>query len=222
MTGLIPATALAKQPSMIVPVVIMAAISAFMFISMVIAWKAFYKKATAALALVRTGMGGAAVFVDSGGFVVPIVHEMVLVSMETMKIVADLKGDDGVVTGDHHRLDLKVEFFVRVPSRASAVLAAARAFGEKAKEPSAIKAQVEGKLIAALRTVCSSKTLPELHADRDAFTDAMMKALEEELGGMGLELDSLNFVSFDVTNGKLEQVLREIASGSGSGEPSPE
>ena len=67
-----------------------------------------HKKVAQGKALVRTGFGGALVALDSGMFVVPILHkvEEIDVSLKTIKISEPVKCLDGEM------LHIKISFFV--------------------------------------------------------------------------------------------------------------
>ncbi|MHC4779853.1 MAG: SPFH domain-containing protein, partial [Planctomycetota bacterium] len=142
---------LALSSSALTAIVVIAVAIFFVFMSGVIAWKAFYKKAKADEAFVRTGMGGAKVFSDSGGFIVPLVHEMKWISLETMRLEVERKSKDALITNDKFRVDVKVEFYIRVPARSDQILTAARSLGEKSLSAESVKELVEAKLVGALR-----------------------------------------------------------------------
>ncbi|RYG53966.1 hypothetical protein EON80_32195, partial [bacterium] len=52
----------------------------------------FYTRASANQAFVRTGKGGAQVFLDNGAYVFPLYHKKIPVSLETMKLAVVLNG----------------------------------------------------------------------------------------------------------------------------------
>src|SRR5687768_1229888 len=45
-----------------------------------------YRKASASMAFVKTGMGGAVVIKDGGKVIFPVIHQIVPVSLETMRL----------------------------------------------------------------------------------------------------------------------------------------
>src|SRR3712207_5331766 len=51
-----------------------------------------YRKASANMAFVRTGMGGVRVIRDGGTLVVPVVHQVTPVSLETMRLNVERRG----------------------------------------------------------------------------------------------------------------------------------
>jgi uncharacterized membrane protein YqiK len=188
------------QNSAVVAIAVGAVIVFVIFISAVIAWKAFYKKAKADEAFVRTGMGGAKVFSDSGGFIVPLVHEVKWISLETMRLEVERKSKDALITNDKFRVDVKVEFYIRVPARSDQILTAARSLGEKSLSAESVKELVEAKLVGALRSVAATKNMIELHEDRDGFADEVQKALMNDLPQNGLNLESVSIVFLDQTD----------------------
>jgi len=51
-----------------------------------------YRKASANMAFVRTGMGGVRVIRDGGTIVLPVIHHVIPVSLETMRLNASAGG----------------------------------------------------------------------------------------------------------------------------------
>jgi len=181
-------------------ILVAAGILFLLFVSAIIAWRAFYKKAKADEAFVRTGMGGAKVFADSGGFIVPLVHEMKWISLETMRLEVERRSKDALITNDKFRVDVKVEFYIRVPARSDQILTAARSLGEKSLSAESVKDLVEAKLVGALRSVAATKNMITLHEDRDGFADDVQKALMNDLPQNGLDLESVSIVFLDQTD----------------------
>ncbi|MCA9877599.1 MAG: hypothetical protein KC442_07450, partial [Thermomicrobiales bacterium] len=64
-----------------------------------------YIKTSADQAFVRTGMGGPVPILDGGDLVIPVVHEIVPVSLQTMRLDVDRSGHDALITGDNLRAD---------------------------------------------------------------------------------------------------------------------
>src|SRR2546426_116515 len=75
-----------------------------------------YRKAAANMAFVRTGMGGAKVVKDGGTVVVPVVHQIIPVSLETMRLNVARRGPHALITKDNLRVDLSAEFYIKVQS----------------------------------------------------------------------------------------------------------
>src|SRR5262245_60794851 len=56
-----------------------------------------YRRASANLAFVRTGSGGAIVVKDSGKLVVPVLHQVIPVSLETMRLNVERRGTHALI-----------------------------------------------------------------------------------------------------------------------------
>ncbi len=158
-----------------------------------------YRKTTAHEAFVRTGMGKAKVVLDGGSFVVPIIHRLVPVSLETMRLNVDRRGTEALITGDNLRVDIAGEFFIKVQPQADDILNAARSLGERSISEQNIAGLVMEKLISALRTVAATKTLIELHTKRDEFASAVQAIVTQDLQENGLTLESVTISSLDQT-----------------------
>jgi uncharacterized membrane protein YqiK len=159
-----------------------------------------YRKASANMAFVRTGMGGAKVFKDEGTIVLPVVHQVVNVSLETMRLNVERRGPHALITKDNLRVDLSAEFYIKVHANTDDILQAARSLGAKNVQPDAVSELVQEKLVSALRTVAATKELVELHSKRDEFASAVQAIVTHDLSSNGLALESVTISSLDQTD----------------------
>lgn len=159
-----------------------------------------YKRSTKNYAFVRTGSGGAKVIKDGGALVLPILHDVIQVNMNTMKLEVSKKQKEALITFDRMRVDVSAEFYVRVKQDEKAIENAAQTLGSKTLEPDELKKLVEGKFVDALRSVASSMTMNDLHEKRANFVQAVQQAVESDLEKNGLELESVSLTSFDQTD----------------------
>jgi uncharacterized membrane protein YqiK len=162
-----------------------------------------YVKTKASEAFVRTGMGGMKVIQDGGALVVPVVHQIVRVSLETLRLDVGREGPDALITNDKLRADVRAEFYVRVQPDEESVRAAARSLGEKMNDASAVRSLVEDKLVSALRTVAATKSLEELNTERDRFMDQVMQIVTPDLAHNGLTLETATISKLDQTDPRL-------------------
>ena len=159
-----------------------------------------YRKAAANMAFVRTGMGGAQVFQDEGTVVLPVVHQVVNVSLETMRLNVERRGPHALITKDNLRVDLSAEFYIKVHANRDDILQAARSLGARNVQPDAVSELVQEKLVSALRTVAATKELVELHSKRDEFASAVQQIVTHDLASNGLTLESVTISSLDQTD----------------------
>ena len=158
-----------------------------------------YRKTTANEAFVRTGMGKAKVVLDGGSLVVPIIHKLVAVSLETMRLNVIRRGEEALITGDNLRVDIAAEFYIKVQPELNDILNAARSLGERSVSEASIRELVMEKLISALRTVAATRSLVELHTKRDEFAAAVQQIVTQDLQENGLTLESVTISSLDQT-----------------------
>ncbi|MCS7224928.1 MAG: SPFH domain-containing protein [Armatimonadetes bacterium] len=162
-----------------------------------------YVKPTANKAYVRTGMGGAKVLLDSGGLVFPVVHQLVPVSLETMKLEVERKGHDALITRDNLRVDVTAEFYIKVQPDPDDVIAAARSLGTKGVDAAQVQEFVFEKLVSALRSVAATKDLIDIHANRRDFAQAVLDIIKDDLTHNGLTLETVTISRLDQTDPKL-------------------
>jgi len=162
--------------------------------------RSFYIKPSANEAYVITGMGGRRVLIDQGGLFIPIVQQMVPVSLETMKLDVERLGQDALITKDNLRVDMRGEFYIKVLPDQDDVINAARSLGDKSVNSESVSDLVFEKLVSALRSVAATKELVEIHAQRDEFAGAVQHLVTTDLEQNGLTLESVTVSRFDQTN----------------------
>ena len=159
-----------------------------------------YLRSSKERAFVRTGLGGQKVVVDGGAFVLPIVHDVIPVNMNTLRLEVSRGRDKALITKDRMRVDVIAEFYVRVAAQAEAVAAAAQTLGQRTMEPEQLKELVEGKFIDALRTAAAEMTMEELHEKRGTYVRRVREAVAEDLTKNGLELEAASLTQLDQTS----------------------
>jgi uncharacterized membrane protein YqiK len=159
-----------------------------------------YLRSSKERAFVRTGLGGQKVVLDGGAFVLPIVHEVIPVNMNTLRLEVSRGKDKALITQDRMRVDVMAEFYVRVAANPTSVAAAAQTLGLRTMEPEQLKELVEGKFIDALRTAAAEMSMEELHEKRGHYVRRVREAVAEDLTKNGLELESASLTQLDQTS----------------------
>lgn len=159
-----------------------------------------YRKAAANMAFVKTGLGGAKVIQDGGAVIFPVIHQVIPVSLETMRLNVERRGPHALITKDNLRVDLSAEFYIKVQANQEDILQAARSLGDRNVQPDAVSELVQEKLVSALRTVAATKDLVELHAKRDEFASAVQEIITHDLSSNGLTLESVTISALDQTD----------------------
>jgi uncharacterized membrane protein YqiK len=158
-----------------------------------------YLRSSKERAFVRTGMGGQKVVMNGGAFVLPIVHDVIPVNMNTLRLEVSRGRDKAIITQDRMRVDVIAEFYVRVQASAEAISSAAQTLGQRTMQPDALKELLEGKFVDALRTVAAEMTMEELHEKRGEYVRRVRETVAEDLRQNGLELESASLTQLDQT-----------------------
>ena len=158
-----------------------------------------YLRSSKERAFVRTGMGGQKVVMNGGAFVLPIVHDVIPVNMNTLRLEVSRGRDKALITRDRMRVDVVSEFYVRVQAEAAAIASAAQTLGQRTTQPEALKELLEGKFVDALRTVAAEMTMEELHEKRGEYIRRVRGTVAENLLQNGLELESASLTQLDQT-----------------------
>src|SRR5688572_22353302 len=121
-----------------------------------------YLRSSKERAFVRTGLGGQKVVLNGGALVLPIIHEVIPVNMNTLRLEVTRGRERALITKDRMRVDVTSEFYVRVQADADAIAAAAQTLGQRTMQQDLLKELVEGKFVDALRTVAAEMTMEEM------------------------------------------------------------
>ena len=158
-----------------------------------------YKRATKEVSFVRTGFRGEKVIMNGGALVLPVLHEIIPVNMNTLRLEVRRANEQALITRDRMRADVTAEFYVRVKPTAEAIANAAQTLGLKTMNPHELKELVEGKFVDALRSVAAEMAMEELHEKRVDFVQKVQHVVSEDLLKNGLELESVSLTGLDQT-----------------------
>lgn len=158
-----------------------------------------YLRSSKERAFVRTGMGGQKVVMNGGAFVLPIVHDVIPVNMNTLRLEVSRGREKALITRDRMRVDVISEFYVRVQASPEAIASAAQTLGQRTAQPEQLKELLEGKFVDALRTVAAEMTMEELHEKRGEYVRRVRETVAEDLLQNGLELESASLTQLDQT-----------------------
>lgn len=158
-----------------------------------------YTRASKERSFVRTGMGGQKVIMNGGALVLPVLHEIIPVNMNTLRLAVSRKEGQALITKDRMRVDVLAEFYLRVKPDNDAIANAAQTLGTRTLDPDALKDMIEGKFVDALRSVAAEMEMAELHEKRSDFVQKVQQVVSEDLLKNGLELESVSLTGLDQT-----------------------
>ncbi len=101
------------------------------------------------------------------------------------------------------RVELTVEFYVRVAPTEEAVTIAARSLGNRTMDAEQLKELIQGRLVDAMGGAAANMTLEQIHENRQTFVREVKQEVAESLALDGLELESVSLTSLDQTDIKL-------------------
>ena len=159
-----------------------------------------YTRATKETAFVRTGLGGEKVIKDGGAIVLPVVHEIIPVNMNTLRIEVEKIQKDALITKDRMRVDVKADFYLRVAPNANGISMAAQTLGTRTTRAEEVKKLMESKFVDVLRAVAAEMSMTEMHEQRADFVQKVQQSVANDLEKNGLELESVSLTGFDQTD----------------------
>ncbi len=156
-----------------------------------------YKRSPSNMAFIRTGFLGTKVCLGRGAIVLPVFHDVSWVSLETIKLIVGRTNDRAVLTADNIRVDITAELYTHVGHTEADILTASRSLGEKTFDAEGVRNLLEAKVVSQVRSDAATKTLKELHENRDAFARSIKEKVIESFQANGLTLEEVTIVSLE-------------------------
>src|SRR5271155_1777720 len=94
-----------NRPSFII-IALAIVLIVFVFAVVAVSLARFYRRCGADEALVRTGSGGNKVVIGGGVTVYPVVHQLLRVSLRSVKLLVERSGKNALVTGGKIKADV--------------------------------------------------------------------------------------------------------------------
>ena len=180
-------------------IVILAGVILIAIIAIGMVFSRLYKRSTKERSFVRTGFGGQKVILNGGALVLPVLHEIIHVNMNTLRLEVRRVDEQSLITKDRMRVDVTAAFYVRVKPTEESIADAAQTLGPRTLEPDALKELVEGKFVDALRSVAAEMTMSDLQDQRTSFVQKVQAVVSEDLRKNGLELETVSLTGLDQT-----------------------
>lgn len=161
-----------------------------------------YARAEKDRSYVRTGLGGQKVVLDGGSIVLPVFQSIRWVNLQTLRLDVRRENADAMITKDRMRVDIGVEFYVRVKPDQQSIALAAQTLGDRTNDADALRELVEAKFVDSLRSVAATMALADLQEKRADFVRRVQETVASDLELNGLELESASLTKLDQTDTK--------------------
>lgn len=157
----------------------------------------FYRKSSRDSAIIRTGFGGQRIVLSGGCLALPFLHKVDEINMRTMRIEVSRAGAKSLITEDRMRVDVELEFYLRVQPTLDGVATAAQAIGSKSLNPEGVRNLLEGRFIDAIQSTAAGLTMDSLHDRRGEFVRSIQESVRENLAHSGIQLESVSLTRLD-------------------------
>lgn len=175
--------------SIILAVIVVAILVAFL--------NRFYRKTSRDTAIIRTGFGGQNIILSGGCLALPFLHKVDEINMRTLRIEVARTGNKSLITGDKMRVDVELEFYLRVQPTIEGVETAAQAIGSKSLNPEGVRNLLEGRFIDAVQAIASAEMMDKLHTERAEFVRRIQESVRANLAQSGIQLESVSLTRLD-------------------------
>jgi uncharacterized membrane protein YqiK len=139
-----------------------------------------FKHATNDRAYVRTGYGDEIIALNTGVFVLPLLHHVVPVNLKTIRLEIELIDEFSVLTKDYMKVDLSIDFYVKLTLF-----------------PEQLKSFLSSQLIHAIRKVAAEITMADIHHQQGVFVEKIQQAVTGDLSKNSLQVDQVTLKNLD-------------------------
>ncbi|MCK5725973.1 MAG: hypothetical protein KAH22_03985 [Thiotrichaceae bacterium] len=150
-----------------------------------------FKRSDSEVAIVRTGLFGSKVAIDSGMVTIPILQRHIKISMKTMEIEAARENKKSVLSKDYLRVDVIAHFFIKVDATDEAVTKAAQTLGDKTFDLDEMVDILEERCESALIAIINGTNFKTLHEDKTTVVKNIKNYIKADLATNGLALQSV-------------------------------
>ncbi len=152
-----------------------------------------HKKCPQGQALVRTGVGGAKVALDSGIFVIPIMHRYEALDISIKTIPLQLLNEDMLAIVEGEKIDLEVTFYMRVHKDPKSVVEVAQSIGCKNTfQQEFVEQLFVPKFIEAMQVVSQKAIQEKFIYNHRQFKNTLLEEIGTDLNGYVLDDCALN------------------------------
>ncbi len=147
----------------------------------------FYRKAKQGQALVRDGLGGLMVSF-TGMLAFPRMHVLEIVDISMKKILVEKTGDNALVFRDGTRIDIRVDFFIRINRTREDVSKVAQSLGcETASDPGKLNELFTGLFDQKLREFADLFDFKDIFKSNEQFKEEIIEHIGVDLNGFILD-----------------------------------
>ncbi len=166
----------------------------------------FFIKPNSQTALIRTGLGGQKVAINTGIIVLPFLHHLEKINLKSHCLNISLNNEKSIITKDCMRVDIELTFYVRVNNNPANILTASQIYGMTLNRTEDFVKNLYSKLANATYSAAAQIVFMDLLDKRNQLIAEISNQLTENFSKNGLVLESVNIRHFDQTLlGKLDQ-----------------
>ena len=160
----------------------------------------YYIVSDSNVAILRSGLRGARVFVSKGALVLPFLQHADFIPLRTINIGVRIADDKALLTSDQLRIDLHINIDVRVNGGSTEdIQRAARTIGARQLNEDDLTTLLGGRLTGLVRNIGATYSFNDLHFKRDEFCGQVRKKAAELTAENGLLIDAVAVVHLDQT-----------------------
>lgn len=157
--------------------------------------KIFYRKIDQGQALIKNDTSSTPKVYFTGAMILPVIHRAEIMKISVITLEINRMGKEGLICRDNLRADISVAFYLRVNETPEDVLRVAKSVGvTRASDRDAVGELFNSKFSEALKTVGKKLDFMQLFEERQAFRDAIVATIGQDLNGYVLEDVAIDYL----------------------------
>lgn len=171
------------------------AIILILLLGMLLLIKIFYRKIDQGQALIKNDTSSTPKVYFTGAMILPVIHRAEIMKISVITLEINRMGKEGLICRDNLRADISVAFYLRVNETPEDVLRVAKSVGvTRASDRDAVSELFNSKFSEALKTVGKKLDFMQLFEERQAFRDAIVATIGQDLNGYVLEDVAIDYL----------------------------
>lgn len=171
------------------------AVILILLLGMLLLIKIFYRKIDQGQALIKNDTSSTPKVYFTGAMILPVIHRAEIMKISVITLEINRMGKEGLICRDNLRADISVAFYLRVNETPEDVLRVAKSVGvTRASDRDAVSELFNSKFSEALKTVGKKLDFMQLFEERQAFRDAIVATIGQDLNGYVLEDVAIDYL----------------------------
>ncbi len=180
---------------MVIEIFLLLGVVLVLLMSMGFVIQRLYVPASIDVALVRDGYRGLKICINQGTLVLPSLHRLIKVGLQSNKLVLNCTESNALISKDNVNVEVDLEFIFHVEPTSESIEKAARSLKEKTLDQKELNDFIKNKFLNGVRQATATLTVDELNTNNETLLEKVKDDVNINIKDNGLQLESCTFIN---------------------------